>query len=265
MNLTGETRLFFLVANPVEHVRTTARLSRYFDEKGIDAICVPLHVLPQDLSGFFEMARKMSNLGGLVVTIPHKQSIAVLCDELTGSAELIKTANVIRKDPGGRMIGNNTDGVGFVEGLKKNGLDPKGLRVYLAGAGGVSAAIGYDLIRAGISGLTIHNRTREKAAGLIELYERIDHPVELALGGDNPKGHDLIVNGTSLGMHDGDSPPFDFSALDPAMTVAEVIMAPVMTPLLIEAKTVGCKIIPGKEMNVPQIELLAEFLNVHAG
>ena len=265
MNITGETRLFFLVASPVEHVRTTARLSRYFDQNEIDAVCVPIHVLPEDLAGFFGMARKMSNLGGIVVTIPHKQAIAELCDDLVGSARLIRTANVIRKESGGRMTGGNVDGAGFVAGLGNNGLNPKGMKVYMAGAGGVAAAIGYDLIRAGIAHLTIYNRTRSKAEALLELYGRMDRPVGLAAGGPDPSGHNLIVNGTSLGMHQGDEPPFDFGRLDHTMAVAEVIMAPEMTPLLLEARNKGCKIIGGKEMNIPQIELLAGFLNIHPG
>jgi shikimate dehydrogenase len=113
-----------------------------------------------------------------------------------------------------------------------------------------------------VSQLTLANRTRAKAEAL---RERIlaDYPgFPVTVGGDDPSGHDIVINGTSLGMRPEDAPPLDFARLEPTMIVAEVIMVPEITPLLAAAREKGCQIHLGRPMLDQQIELMADFFGL---
>ena len=142
-------------------------------------------------------------------------------------------------------------------------MDPKGKSAYLAGAGGAANAIGFALAQAGVARLTIANRTTAKAedlkARILSLPDaRID------IGRADPSGHDLVVNGTSLGMRDTDPLPLDAGRLTPDQLVCEVIMQPRDTALLQAAAARGCRVHHGAPMLACQIALMAEMMGVRA-
>ena len=258
--ITGNTRIFGILADPIHHVKTPQGINHLLRERKIDGVMVPLHVSADGLELMVQGLRQMHNLAGFVVTVPHKTAMPALCDELTPAAARIGAVNVVRRTPEGRLIGGILDGEGFVAGLRSNGIEPRGRSAYLAGAGGAASAIAFALAQAGVTHLTIANRTPEKA---IELVGRIalDFPdLSMNVGTDNPSGHDLVVNGTSLGLRAGDALPFDVARLSSAQTVAEIIMQPAETPLLISARNKGCRIHFGAPMLSCQIELMAAFM-----
>ncbi|MNZ94553.1 Shikimate dehydrogenase [compost metagenome] len=152
------------------------------------------------------------------------------------------------------------DGEGFVSGLRSQGLDPAGRSVYLAGAGGAASAIAFALAGAGVSRLTIANRTADKARQLIDRIARQYPALTLAVGSENPAGHDMVVNGTSLGLRPGDALPLDVGLLEPQQIVAEIIMQPAETSLLLAAQARGCRIHLGAPMLTSQIALMAAFM-----
>ena len=258
--ITGRTRLYAIVADPVGHVRTPMVFNRRFAERGVDAVLVPLHVPAAGLPDLFRAARSMENLGGLIVTVPHKSAEVSLCDEVSEMARAIGAVNTIRRDADGRLVGEMFDGPGFLAGLRQEGIEPRGLRVLLSGAGGAANAIAFVLAEAGVARLTIANRTQAKAE---ELARRLrDHypAVEIAAGAADPSGHDLVVNATSLGLREEDPLPVLADRLAPTMTVAEIIMIPEQTKLLREAARRGCRIHLGRHMLDTQIELMARFI-----
>jgi shikimate dehydrogenase len=263
--ITGNTRLFGILADPIHHVKTPQGINRLLRERQIDAVMVPLHVGGDGLDAMVQGLRQLHNLAGFVVTVPHKTAMPALCDELTPAAARIGAVNVVRRTSEGRLIGGILDGDGFVAGLRSSGIEPRGRSVYLAGAGGAASAIAFALAQAGVTRLTIANRTHEKA---VELIGRIalDFP-DLALnaGTDDPSGHDLVVNGTSLGLFEGDTLPLDVELLSAAQTVAEIIMQPAETPLLIAARKKGCRVHFGEPMLSCQIDLMAAFMGALDG
>ena len=204
--------------------------------------------------------RDVINFGGMVVTVPHKTAIARLCDALTPDAAMVGAVNVVRRAPDGRLVGDILDGRGFVAGLRLSGIEPAGMRAYLAGAGGAANAIAFSLADAGVSLLTIHNRTRAKVEEMISRLRTVFPAVELRVGSDDPSGHDLVVNATSLGMAESDPYPLDVNALTPVQTVAEIIMRPEITPLLVAARDKGCRIQLGMPMLAAQLDLMAKFM-----
>ncbi|RZL49684.1 MAG: shikimate dehydrogenase [Variovorax sp.] len=259
-HITGTTRIFAILADPIHHVKTPQGINRLFDARAFNGVMVPVHVGPGDLATVVQGLRGMNNLGGFVVTVPHKTAIPALCDELTPAAARIGAVNVVRRTADGRLVGGILDGEGFVAGLRSVGIEPAGRSVYLAGAGGAASAIAYALAQAGVSRLTIANRTTAKAAELVSRMQEDFAGLTLAVGTDDPSRHDIVVNGTSLGLREGDAFPLDVDRLTPEQTVAEIIMQPVETALLRAAAARGCRVHFGAPMLATQLALMAEFM-----
>jgi len=260
--ITGKTRIYVIIADPIAQVRTPEVFNALFQRLHIDAALIPVHVGSEDLEPLISGFRGMRNLGGIIATIPHKTTLAPLCDELEDPARLLGSVNTVRREETGKLIGNIFDGVGFVEGLKSQGYDPSGKKVLLVGAGGAAGAIALGLVEAGVASLTIANRTPAKAKRIVDRISRHYPGFPFSLGHPDPKGHDLIINATSLGMHAHDPLPIDPGRLSPEMMVAEIVMKPENTALLAAAKSRGCSILYGRHMLDEQIRLMADFLKV---
>lgn len=260
--ITGQTRIFGILADPIHHVKTPEVFNAYLHKQAVDGIMVPIHVRPEGLTAMLSGLRSMKNLGGLIVTVPHKSAIVALCDELTADAARIGAVNCIRRDPDGRMVGAILDGVGFVEGLRGAGIDPRGMRAYVAGAGGAASAVAFALAAAGVSELTIGNRTEARARALCDRIGAAYPELRLSSDANRIADQDLVMNATSLGMKDSDPLPLDVRQLHSGQIVAEAIMQPALTALLKAATVAGCRIHPGLPMLQSQIRLMAEHMKV---
>ncbi|TAN30800.1 MAG: shikimate dehydrogenase [Castellaniella sp.] len=258
--ITGNTRLFAILADPVAQVRTPQVLNEHFAAHGLDAILVPMHVASTDLEEVLSGLRRMKNLSGFVVTVPHKIAMASLCDELGPAARAIGSVNTVRRTVDGRLMGEMFDGAGFVGGLLAQGHDPDGKRVLLLGAGGAASAIAFALSGAGARRVTVANRTRAKAETVVEHVRRALPQADIAVGDADPRGYDMVVNATSLGMRPEDPLPMDVSGLEPRTLVAEIIMKPEVTPLLEAARQRGCTVHYGRHMLDCQVVLMVRFM-----
>ncbi len=258
--ISGATRIVGVVADPVAHVQTPQALNVLFAAQGYDCVVVPMHVPAEGLKSFVEGLRGLRNLDGLVITVPHKVAARELADTVAGDAVLAGAVNVLRRTEGGRFEGALFDGRGFVSGLIGQGIDPKGRSALLLGAGGAASAIAVALVEAGVSHLAVANRSRHKAEALVDRIAAAHPAVRLSVSDANARGHDLVVNGTSLGLKAGDPLPLDPDTLAPEMTVAEVIMHPEWTPLLLAARDKGCRVHMGRRMLDAQLTLIAEFV-----
>ncbi|NKK57050.1 shikimate dehydrogenase [Rhizobium leguminosarum bv. viciae] len=258
--ITGKTRVFAILADPIYHVKTPQTMNAVFDKYGLDCVLVPFHVATAGLSALVDGLRRMQNFGGFIATVPHKLSMLDLCDEVTGTARHIGAVNCVRREDDGRLIGTMLDGIGFVEAMRSRGVDLAGMRVFLVGAGGASSAIAFGLADAGVSHITISNRSSARA---LELAKRLAaaYP-SLSVSTDAPDigDHDLIVNGSTLGMLPSDADPVDFASIRARHLVADAIMEPAMTPLLTAAHSRGCEIFLGKPMLESQILLMARHM-----
>ncbi len=260
--VTGRTRLYGILADPIGHVKTPEVMHALFRDRGVDGVLVPMHVPPPDLARTLDGLRGLHNFGGFIATVPHKGAMPDLCDEITDEAARIGAVNCVRREPDGRMVGTMLDGIGFVEGLRGAGIDIAGRRVLLTGAGGAASAIAFALAGARVDRLTIANRTvdraRALAARIAEHYP--DLPVAAAGSDEGAGACDLVVNATSLGMRPDDPLPVDPGTFVPGQVVAEVIMEPALTPLLKAARSRGCRIHAGLPMLEKQIELMARHM-----
>lgn len=259
--ITGKTALVGILADPITHVQTPQRLNAWFRDHGHDAILVPMHVGASDLASLVQNLRKVRNLAGFVVTVPHKEAFAPLCDQLGEEASMVGAVNAVKRLSDGGLLGENFDGAGFVGGLRAAGIDPKGHDVLMAGAGGAARAIGFALARAEVASLSIFNRNHAKADALAQAIRSRFPTLPIAAVSDPAtEKFSLIVNATSLGLSETDPLPVPAALLRRGTTVAEVIMKPERTKLLDVAAEHGCRVHPGRHMLEAQIELLGSFV-----
>jgi shikimate dehydrogenase len=258
--ITGHTRFVPLLAHPCRHVRTPPLFNAECERQGQDIVMVPLDVAPERLHAAVDSLRAIENLAGMVITIPHKAAVAALCDRLVGAAALVGACNIVRREMDGSLTGGMFDGEGFVAGLLHRGHDPAGKRVLLVGAGGAASGVAHALLGAGVAGLTIANRSPEKAEILARQLRGLFTNARVETGPPDPHGFDIVVNGTALGMHAGDALPVDVDRLDAGTVVGEVVMQPDVTPLLAAAETRGCVVHKGIHMIEQQVRLLVDFL-----
>jgi shikimate dehydrogenase len=260
LNITGRTRLYGIVADPIAHVKAPQMLNPRFAAAGHDGVLVPFHVSAANLAALVAGLRLLPNFAGASVTVPHKEAMARLCDSLTDAARQAGAVNVVRRDADGTLHGAMFDGEGFCAGLLAAGHAIAGRRVFIAGAGGAASGIGFALAAQGAAAITFFNRTRSRAETLAARIAA-DYPaVAVAAGGHDPAGHDIVVNTTTLGLKPDDALPVDPALLKPRMLAVEIIMDPAETAFMREAATRGCRVHPGRPMLDEQITLIGRFM-----
>jgi len=260
MEINGNTRIVVHLAYPSAHLQTPQLFNVRCRELGLNAVQVPWQVHADHLPQVLAALRVSESVSGMIVTIPHKESIAALCDRLEGPAALLKVANVVRKTQDGLLVGRILDGEGFIGGLRRQGRDPRRKKVLLVGAGGVAVAIAYALLDAGVHRLRIVNRTLARAQHLVERLQTLFPGQDVAVGSADASGYELVINATALGMHAGDPLPLDVATIAPATVVAEVVMLPALTPLLQAARDRGADIHAGRHMLLGQIDPFIDFI-----
>lgn len=245
---------------PVAENPTQAMIEPAFRTMGLDWRYLTLEVKPEGLKKAVEAAR-VFGFQGFNCTIPHKVEVIQYLDGLGESAELMGAVNcVVNRE--GKLIGENTDGKGFVSSLKELG-DPNGKSVVIFGAGGAARAISVEMALAGASAVTIVNRSETRGRELEALLQgRVKERCPgLAASfvpweGDYsiPSGTDIVINATSIGLYpDVDARiALDTSTLDSRMIVADVIPNPPKTRLVKDATAAGCSVIDGLSMLVGQ-------------
>jgi len=212
-------------------------------------------VYPADLETAIK-ALKAFNMKGANITIPHKVEVIKYLDHLTETAELMGAVNTIFiKD--GETYGENTDGKGFITSVHENGVEVKGRRIVVFGAGGAARAMTIELARAGVSHIAIVNRGRERGEALVDLLNnKTSAKAEFILWDKTypiPKETNIVINATSIGMYpDPARPDMDYSTLLDSMIVCDAVHNPPQTPFLIEAANRGCKTLDGFSMIVNQ-------------
>jgi len=253
--LSGATRIHLIIGDPVAQTKSPAGLTREFSARGVDAVCIPMQVAPADIDAFFAIAKRVQNIDGIVVTVPHKLAATRHCDALSERSRVLAAVNAMRREPDGRWSGDMTDGIALVAALRAAGCEPKGRRALVVGAGGAGSAVALALAEAG-AGVAVHDID---AARRDDLVRRLG-TWSIAAGSADPTGCDLVVNATPLGMTAGDPLPVDAARLAPGAVVADLVTGPAVTPLLIAARERGEQIVTGDDMFAPQAGILADFL-----
>ena len=262
--ISGATKILTLIGDPISQARSPAMANVMLEQQGRlgEYVLVPLHVQASDLAQTLVSLRNTQNFYGAIVTMPHKSVALSLLDEVTADAQCVGAVNVIRRTQDGKLVGTIMDGEGFVGGLKNAGHAVAEKNCLLIGAGGAASAIAFALVKHGCASLDIVNRTHEKAQALCDRLQRQLPNGNIAVPQQANKSYDIVINGTSLGMKEGDPLPVADNIVDKATLVAECVIAPEMTPLLQLAQQRGCAIHTGVPMLEAQMAMMLEFMGV---
>lgn len=251
MELSPVTKPIGLIGHPVEHSLSPKLQNHIYTTMEMDYVYLAFDVQENMLQKTVEGMRSL-HFTGFNVTIPYKEKVIPLLDEIDPQAALIGAVNTVQHK-NGKLIGYNTDGLGFMHSLHVRGISCKGKRILLAGAGGAARAIGIYIAMEEPECIYIQNRTFDKAMALSACINT-SYPSVITIPIINiPKPIDMIINTTSLGMWpkiEG-NPLKDYSFhLD--QVVCDIVYNPRMTKLLECAQLAGCTIVGGIDMLVAQ-------------
>ena len=242
-----------VIGDPISHSKSPTLHRLWLNQNNINGHYIPLKVSKIDLELVLKTLPKMG-FSGVNVTVPHKESVLKIANEITQSASQIGSANTLTFLPCGGFKADNTDGYGFLKNLEENEptWDSSNAKVLIIGAGGASRAVISALLNSGVSKIVITNRTHERANELKEYFDRkIDvikwNEKEQFLGEIN-----TLVNTTTLGMLGCENLDLSLSSINMGTIVLDLVYNPIKTTLLQNAEKQGCKTIDGLGMLLHQ-------------
>lgn len=256
----GDPAIFGVLGYPATHSLSPALHRAAFSRLGMNAEYRIFEIPPEGLDAFLKDSRR--SLQGFNITIPYKEQVIPFLDYVSGDARLIGAVNTVRVKAG-RLEGFNTDGQGFMDDLAERGVDPRGARICVVGAGGASRAVCFFLAKASPEEIAVFNRDSRKATHLVEhLKEHFPKVTLRQAGSVDALGIErcrLLVNATSLGMKADDPLPVDARLLHKELFVYDLVYAPAETRLLRAAREKGAGFANGIGMLLHQGMLAFEI------
>lgn len=242
-----------VIGSPVAHSRSPRLHRHWLTTYGIQGHYIPMDVAASDLEHVIRTLPKMGFVG-VNVTIPHKEAVMAIADQITDRATLIGAANTLIFRPDGKIHADNTDGYGFITNLQQGApdWDPTSGPAVVLGAGGASRAVVASLIEAGVPEILLTNRTRDRAERLREDFGQKVTVVDWVKAGNLFDGASVVINTTSLGMVGKPELRVPLDGLEAGTVVTDLIYAPLQTRLLKEAEEAGCTVVDGLGMLLHQ-------------
>ena len=252
--INSETKLIGLIGDPISHSKSPIMHNTMLDKLGLNYRYLAFNVSANRLEQALDGIRAL-NIKGINVTIPHKVNVMKYLDDISEEAIKIGAVNTI-VNQGGKLIGYNTDGEGYVRSLvEETGVSLKDKRIMLLGAGGAAKAIGYTLSMRNLGSIVIINRNLEKAT---ELKAVIGKNVSTDSAGideinDYINNVDIIINTTSIGLYPNiEQSLINKELINPSHLVSDIIYNPLITKLLIDADNKGAMVHTGLGMFIYQ-------------
>ena len=253
MSFGGETRLAGVMGWPVAHSRSPRVHGFWLDQHGIDGAYLPLAVRPENLKAALD---GLSALGfrGCNLTIPHKEAALKMVGEVSPRAARIGAVNTVTVTTDGTLMGDNSDGFGFLENLRAEvpNFDPAAGAAVVLGAGGAARAICAGLTDCGTPEIKLVNRNMARAEVLAEAIGPVIRPLNWEARNAALAGAALVVNTTSLGMTGQPALDLDLSLLPVEALVNDLVYAPLTTALLAAARERGNIAVDGLGMLLHQ-------------
>ena len=253
--ISAHTRTLAIIGDPIEHSLTPRIQNAAWRAVGESChfVNVAFRVAPPNLATAVFGARSLGLLG-LMVTIPHKEAVLSLCDELHASAQLLGAVNLLEFRADGAIIGHSSDGWAMLQSLREENVEVAGQQITILGGGGAARSLALTLANAGVKSITLLNRTLSRAQNIAAEVEK--HGVKACAGtlerDDVARAcecADLLINTTSLGMTpDIDTTPISRNLLRPDCAVYDIVYNPLETRLLREARAIGARGVDGLGM-----------------
>jgi shikimate dehydrogenase len=251
MEISGKTRVFAVIGDPIEHTLSPTIHNAAFEHLKLDFVFLAFRVHPDHLENAIRGARALG-IRGLNVTMPHKNAVTEFLDDADAAVKFLRAANTILNQAG-KLRGFNTDGGGALKALRNNDVDLAGKKVLLLGAGGAAKAIAFSLAKE-VAELCILNRDGVKARELASALEPFGKQIvgkELSSTGiqEELQETDVLVNATSVGMTPNASESLvKREWLKPDLCVMDIVYNPIETNLVRDARATGAKVVSGVEM-----------------
>ncbi len=257
MSANYKAELVGVLGYPVAENPTGVMQEAAFAAAGLNWRYLTIEVKPEKLADAIVGVRALG-MQGINLTIPHKVAVMRYLDEIAPDAAIIGAVNTVRR-VGDRLVGENTDGKGFLRGVRQDaGVDPAGKRVVILGAGGAARAAATELALAGAAQLLVLNRSEVRGSQMVaDLRRNTQADVQFEAWRETyhvAKDVDLLVNATSIGLFpdvDG-KPDVDWQGAKPGLLVCDVVFNPPETPFLRQAKAYGLPVLDGLAMLVYQ-------------
>jgi shikimate dehydrogenase len=255
------TKVYGIIGDPVDQVRSPTVFNQLFWERNVDAVMVPVHVRPSDFPNALDGLFLIRNLDGLIITVPHKVEAARSLSGTLASrrVSIAGAANALRRTYKG-WEGDLFDGEGFAKGMEAAGHVFKGKAFAIVGCGGAGSAIALAMLDRDVAKLNLWDTQRSRSEALAQKLGAL-YKTQIEIR-EPEKGDDVAINATPLGMDPADPLPFDVDNLRPDVVVAEVIMKPVRTKLIIRATELGFKTHEGWHMLDHQVEAIWDFFKL---
>lgn len=256
--ITGSTRLYAIVGDPVVQVRSPEVFTARFRAAGWDAVLLPAHVPLAEFDTIVPALLALGNLDGVLVTVPFKARMTAFAARLGEAAAIVGAVNALRRERDGSWTGDMFDGAGFTEAALQKGARLRERRVLLFGAGGAGSAIACALAEAGAASIDIVD---PDASRLHELLRRLASAfphcriAAATAGGD----FDMVVNASPVGMRPTDGLPGALGPLHRDTLVGDVIISSRPTPLVELALCHGCACVTGRDMHAGQVDAIMRF------
>ena len=236
---------FLVIGNPIDHSLSPKLHNYWINNNSINAIYEKQKLNEDELEQIILQIRN-KEISGVNVTVPFKKTVIPYLDELSHESQKTQSVNTIYlKD--NKVVGHNTDIVGFETSIKKSEYDPNNKEVLILGAGGVVPSIIFALIKMKVSKIKICNRTKEKAENLKKIYKNIE-----IIDWGETLNFDMIINATSLGLKETDNLNLNFSSVTKNKFFYDVIYNPSETNFLKMGRELGNKTLNGKLMFIYQ-------------
>jgi shikimate dehydrogenase len=259
LKLTGATRLYAIVGDPIAQVRSPEVFAEAFAANGMDAILVPVHVPAARFEEIIPVLMALGNLDGLIATVPFKARMRPFANLLGETATQLGAVNALRKESDGSWTGDMFDGLGFVNGIERKGGSVRDRRVVLFGAGGAGSAIAYALAARGAASVDVVDPDRGRASTLVERLQRQFPNCAIATAAGKRSEVDMVVNASTVGMGPDQGMPGDIGPLAQSTLVADVIVSAKPTALIDHAIRSGCMWADGRDMVAGQVSALIAF------
>lgn len=262
MIINGNTELIAHIGFPTHAFKAPMIYNPWFEKAGVNAVVVPMGCRDTDYAGFLRAVFTLSNIRGALITMPHKVPTVGLLDEVLPNAAIAGACNAVRLGPNGQLQGEMFDGEGFVRGVRRKGFVVEGARALVVGCGGVGSAIAASLAAAGVGAIALFDARADSTEGLAQRLRDHYPLLEVSTGSNDPAGFNLVVNGTPMGMNDGDPLPIDVSRIASDTFVGEVVMKREMTAFLKAVQARGCRFQVGSDMLFEMIPAYLEFFDL---
>ncbi|HEX9998201.1 MAG TPA: shikimate dehydrogenase [Abditibacterium sp.] len=262
--ISTKTRALAILGDPIEHSITPRIQNVALRAVNADIVNLAFRVAPENIEKAVRGAQALGLLG-LMVTIPHKEAVLALCDELHSSASLMGAANLLHFRSDGKIIGHSSDGWAAIKSLEEEGIAVKNRRVVIVGGGGAARSLALTFAMEGAAHITILNRTVSRAEIIAEEVRKTGISASAGeLTAQSLENSEILVNATSVGMTpEITQTPVSQALLRPDLATYDIVYNPLETRLLREARAIGAKAVDGLGMliytNVYAVQICANL------